>query len=128
MDSRVAWIGRVLFSSVACATLALAGTAQGERSDGLQLRTQESTSRVTLEGFVLAPDGLPAENAVVTSSAGGQAITDAAGAYRLEVDVPLEATSVEVTAVDSAGGNLVASTSVPLSAARPLTRVAPLPL
>ncbi|HEX6886161.1 MAG TPA: HYR domain-containing protein [Planctomycetota bacterium] len=71
--------------------------------------------RAILEGFVLGPDGSPAENAVVVSSAGGRAVSDVAGNYRLEVEVPVEATSVQVTAVGGASGNLVASASVALS-------------
>jgi hypothetical protein len=57
---------------------------------------------VTLEGFVLEPDGAPAVGAVVVSSAGGRAAADVAGHYRLEVAVPLGATSVQVTAVSRA--------------------------
>jgi hypothetical protein len=105
MDTR-AWFGGVLFSLAPCATLAHAMT-QGEPS---------ATEHVTLEGFVLAPDGSPAEGAMVTSSAGGRAVTDVAGLFRLEVDVPLEVTSVQVTARGSAGRSSIASASVALSA------------
>jgi len=79
--------------------------------------------RLVLEGFVLTPDGLPAEGALVLCSAGGQAVTDAAGGYRLEVDAPREAEFVELTAVRSAGGSLSASTRVALT---PGTRARPL--
>jgi hypothetical protein len=82
---------------------------------------------VVLEGFVLAPDGSPAEGAVVVSSAGGRAVTDVAVNYRLEVEVPLDATSVQVTAVGGARGNLVARASVALSATT-WARVDPLAL
>src|SRR6185503_18691424 len=68
------------------------------------------------------------EGAVVVSSAGGQAVTDAAGNYLLEVEVPLEATSVQVTAVSSTGGNLVASASVALYGTGAPLRVSPLAL
>jgi hypothetical protein len=115
MDTR-AWFGGVLFSLAPCATLAHAMT-QGEPS---------ATEHVTLEGFVLAPDGSPAEGAMVTSSAGGQAVTDVAGFYRLAVQVPREATGLEVSAVGSAGG--VASARVALSASTPTTRGNPLVL
>src|SRR5262245_17863911 len=77
---------------------ARAGALRGAGGEGRRTRTS-----VTLAGFVLAPDGSPAEGAVVTSSAGGKAVTDAAGDYRLEVEVPLAATSVQVTAVSGAG-------------------------
>src|SRR6185436_11200290 len=69
------WIG-VRF--LALATLAHAGTmaAQSELSRQTPAtleRSDESKRTVTLEGFVLAPDGSPAEGAVVVSSAGGRA-------------------------------------------------------
>src|SRR5262245_12258619 len=111
----------VLVSMVTCASLALSGAVAAQadpasvtpvrRGDGGQTRP-----RTTLEGFVLAPDGSPAEGAVVVSSAGGKAVTDFAGSYRLEVEVPPDATSVQLTAVSSAGRSLVASASVALSA------------
>src|SRR5262245_19330559 len=75
----------------------------------------EDRERVVFEGYVLTPDGGPAEGVMVLCSAGGKAVTDAAGDYRLEVEVPLDATSVQVTAVGRAEENQVASTSVPLS-------------
>ena len=86
---------------------ALAALAPQER--GARVRAGE-LERVTIEGFVLAPDGSPAEGAVVVSSAGGKAVTDASGGYRLVVEVA-HATSVQLTAVGSAGGKLVASAS-----------------
>ena len=78
---------------------------------------------VAFEGFVLAPDGTPAEGAVVVSSAGGQAITDAGGSFRLEAQVTVEAVSVQITAVGRAGRNLSASKRVPLPAAPGPVRV-----
>ena len=72
---------------------------------------------ITFEGFVGAPDGTAAEGAVVVSSAGGQAVTDALGSFRFEADLPLDATSVRITAVGRAGQNLLASEDVSLPAA-----------
>ena len=43
--------------------------------------------RVTLEGFVLAADGSPVVGAVVTTSAGGRAVSDSAGRYRLALEI-----------------------------------------
>src|SRR5262245_16654892 len=86
------------------------------------------TGLLVLDGIVLAADGSPAEGAVVVSSAGGKAITDGDGSYRLEVDVPREATSVQLTAVGRAGGNQVASSSVALNRTGSTTRVDPLTL
>jgi len=75
----------------------------------------ESPVRV-LEGLVLAPDGGPAAGAVVVSNAGGHAVTDATGRFRLEVAVGWEATELGITAVGAGGGELLASQRVPLSA------------
>ena len=69
---------------------------------------------VTFEGFVVAPGGTFAEGAVVVSSAGGQVVTDADGSFRLEADVPIEAKSVQLTAVGRTGKNLVASQKIQL--------------
>ncbi len=134
MTARVIWCGCVLVSMATCATLAHAEVAaQGEPSGATPAPLggdPESSARVrvTLEGFVLGPDGSPAEGAVVMSNAGGKAVTDVAGNYRLEVEVPLEATSVQVTASGGVGGNLVASASVVLRASTGATRVDPLAL
>jgi hypothetical protein len=86
------------------------------------------TQEWTLEGFVLGPDGSPAPGVVVTSSAGGSTITDVAGSYRLEVEVPVTATSMEITAASSTGRSSFASTSVMLSGAAGTLRVSPLAL
>src|SRR5437867_8178587 len=83
---------------------------------------------LVLEGFVLGPDGNPAEGAVVVSRADGRAVTDAAGNYRFEVAAPSEATSVQVTAVSSAGGSLVSSACVAVGGSSGATRVGPLQL
>jgi hypothetical protein len=71
---------------------------------------------VVMAGRVLAPDGAPAEGVVVVSSAGGKAVTDRNGAYQLEVEVPLEAESVQVTAAGAGDQNLTASTRVGITA------------
>jgi len=119
---------------------ASAAAVLGDAASAQEWRPIEPAERVSLEsdsdagvafvlaGFVLGPDGNPAEGAVVVSSAGGRAITDAAGAYRLEVEVPSEATSVQVTAVSSAEGTLVASSSVALAGAVLTLPVDPLQL
>ncbi|HEX6885160.1 MAG TPA: HYR domain-containing protein [Planctomycetota bacterium] len=91
-------------------------------------RFEEVTSPVVFEGFVFAPDGSPAEGAVVVTSAGGKAVVDARGHYRLEARVPREAERVQVTAVGSSGRNLVASASVGVSASASSVGVDPLSL
>ena len=54
----------------------------------------------------------------MVSSSGGQAVTDSNGRYRLEVQMPLDAESVQVTATSSSSGSdQVASTRVDLSPA-----------
>ncbi len=129
MDARVTWFGSVLVALVPCAVLASGGaaSAQDELTGATSAPLGDGRqSLLTLEGLVLAPDGSPAEGAVVVSSAGGKALTDAGGRYRFEVEVPLEATSVQVTASSGAGRNL--SASVALSGATGWIRVDPLTL
>jgi hypothetical protein len=66
---------------------------------------------LVLTGQVLRPDGAPAGGAVVVTSAGGRAVTRTDGSYEIEVELPLGAESVQVTAVaaSAGGGSLVAS-------------------
>ena len=102
--------------------LASPGSAQAEPPVGEAPSRRIEDGRfltITFEGFVSAPDGSPAEGAVVVSSAGGRAVADARGSYRLEAHVPPEARSVQVTAVGRGGRNVIASTSVALSPASP---------
>src|SRR5262245_41941522 len=75
---------------------------------------QIETAPTVLFGCVLDADGAPREGAMVTSSAGGRTLTDARGEFQLEVAVPLDASSVQVTAV-AGGGSLVASAPVALT-------------
>ena len=99
--------------------LAIGGpvSAQGDPDAGRLSepeRTESAGSPVqaVLEGLVLLPDGAPAEGAVVVSSAGGKAVVDARGSYRLELELPRDVERVQVTAVGAGGRNLAASTSV----------------
>src|SRR5262245_8634825 len=96
--------------------LALAGTARAQRvpppgavAPGAGVPVRES---IVFEGFVLDPDGAPAEGAVVVTSAGGRAVTDLRGRYRLEVEVSPEAGSVQVMAVGAGEADVAASASV----------------
>jgi len=114
-------------SIVASLMISIAGASSGlavplDRAHAEIAAAQtEPKQRLVFEGVVLAPGGTPAEGAVVVSSAGGQAVADAAGGFHLEVEVPFDATNVRVTAVGKAGGNLVASVSVDLSGTPPAT-------
>ena len=73
------------------------------------------TRRVVIEGTVHLPGGAPAEGAVVVSSAGGQAVTDALGRYVLEIEVAADALETRVTAVNSGhADSRVASVTVDL--------------
>lgn len=92
--------------------------AQDTRVDEYELLEALATPnlvRLTLEGTVHLPGGTPAVGAVVVSTAGGQAITDEHGEYRLETRVAREAKRLQVTAVGGTGGKLVASTQVTLT-------------
>ncbi len=88
----------------------------------------EALEPLILQGFVLEPAGPPAVGAVVVSSAGGKAVTDNLGRYRLEARVPRGAESVQLTAVSPDGRNRSAGTSVGLPAGTRFVRVAPLAL
>ena len=88
----------------------------------------EARVRIVFEGIVLDPFGAPAGDALVVSSAGGEAAADQSGKYRLAVEVPLDVRSVQITAVGGPEGKLVASTSVSLSGASRLAQVRPLQL
>ncbi len=68
---------------------------------------------VSITGTVLLPDGRPALDAVVVSSAGGSAVVGQDGAFLLELEVDPAAADVEVTAVaNGPQGSLVASRRV----------------
>src|SRR5512145_2258925 len=87
----------------------LSSVAAGQREQELDA----TTLRQVIHGRVCWPDDSPASGAVVVSSAGGEVVTGADGAFTLAVELPLDAESLEVTAVAGAGpGNLVASARV----------------
>jgi len=88
----------------------------------------EDCVEVTFEGVVLAPDGAPADEAVVVSSAGGQVVADSDGAFRLDVQVAVGAGAVQLTAVAGGGGRLLASKRVPVPAVPGPVRVGSLQL
>jgi hypothetical protein len=121
-------LGRVSVVFVGLSLLALQGSVRGQvvapgeldaslrvmHADGAinEVTTPEVAATVIV-GQVIGPDGAPAAGAVVVSSAGGQAVTDAEGAFSLEVEVPVGADSVRVTAVMGSGtGSLVGSVQV----------------
>src|SRR5262245_4107197 len=120
----------IVFVGVLAVALESAARAQGpatlapEELDGIE----EPGAPVVFEGFVFAPDGSPAEGAVVVTSAGGKAVVDVLGHYRLEARVPREAERVQVTAVGRGGRNLVASASVGVFATAASVGVDPLSL
>ena len=110
--SRLRLRSRFLFLVVPLA-LPFAGLAraQGGKLGDSDRPAVEERLPFVFEGVVSNPDGSPAEGVVVVSSAGGRAITNAGGGYRLEADVPVDAECVQVTAVGGAASG-VASTSV----------------
>ncbi len=107
--------------------LSLVFSAAGQVDDQTGMEPSSAvTAPVVLTGTVLLPNGEPAQGAVVVTSAGGEAVSDADGAFALEIDVPLETASIQVTAVAAAragAGNLVASTRVTLLASLGTTSV-----
>jgi hypothetical protein len=88
--------------------------------------SDEQHARVVLEGSVLDPEGAPAQGALVVSSAGGRALVDASGRYRLELWLPRAAREVQVTAVGASGTNLLSSTRVELAVPLEVVSVGPL--
>jgi hypothetical protein len=105
---------------VAAALVVISTIAAGQ----LERRADAATLRQVVTGRVCMPDGSPAVGAVVVTSAGGQAATAADGSFRLEVECPLEAESLEVTASSDEGpGGLAASVRivpVALSSSQPV--------
>ena len=97
-------------------TMLVAALVMGRAAPAQGVPSTESVV-FTFEGFVVALDGLPAEGAVVVSSAGGQAVTDAGGSFRLEAQVPLDAESIQISAIGRAGGNRADGICVRLYAA-----------
>ena len=120
--------------AVGMAALVLAGSARaqgalpGRMAAGARGVVARESEALTVEGFVLDTDGRPAEGAVVVSSAGGKALTDASGRYVLEIEVPLGAESLEVTAAGRAGTNQLASRRIDLSTTSRHAAVDPLQL
>src|SRR5262245_28863067 len=109
MRHRDAAVGSLIFFLHVAATLGVISTTaagQHEREVGA------ATTRQVVTGHVCLPDGSPAAGAEVATSVGGKCLSDGNGSFALEVEVPLDAESVEVTVVagDVTGsGSLVAS-------------------
>jgi HYR domain-containing protein len=114
---------RVRFLSFLVVLTCGSAVAQGGRS--IEPVTHE-LARIELEGFVYEPAGTPAEGVVVVSSAGGKAVTDRDGAYRLDVHIPLGTRTVQVTAVGARG--LVASAPAGVPSVSTSMQVPPLSL
>jgi hypothetical protein len=116
----------LLFAVLALLALGPPLMAQGDPPEPDERVTTAGTPLpVVLEGFVFEPDGTPAQGAVVASSAGGRAVADADGWYRLQIRVPLAAESVQITAVGS-GTEQVVSARIELSKPPGSARVDPL--
>ena len=108
----VAWIAVFLGSSLQ--TRELVSPASG--SEPVPGEELAPATKIVFEGFVIEPDGTPAEGATVVTSAGGSTCADRTGRYRVEALVPLDAHSVRVSAISRADRTLAASTSVDLTA------------
>src|SRR5688572_15469210 len=127
---RYAMFVRPLIACLVCTGLVEPSlSASSQDASLIAARAAEDRSCVpfVFEGFVLDPDGAPAEGAVVVSSAGGRAVADCNGRYRLEARVPVEAESVQISALGSTK-DLAAGTSVDVTGASRLVRVDPLAL
>ena len=100
--------------------------ALAEERGASVVQSEDTLVPRVFEGFVLESEGAPAQGAVVVSSAGGKAVTDVSGSFRLAVSVPLAAESVQVTAVGQGVKSLTATASVSISAASGPLWVGPL--
>ncbi|NOT29319.1 MAG: hypothetical protein HOP15_02590, partial [Planctomycetes bacterium] len=120
---------RLVLSVLAVLSLLAPDTSAQDRRLNVPLARplgKNALAPTVFEGFVLEPDGDPAAGAVVVSSAGGKAVTDWSGNFRFEVCVPVEAESIQITAVAAGGTSLTASSSVLLPAPFGPVRVGPL--
>jgi hypothetical protein len=97
------------------------------RAGSAQRLEDPRSSPLVCEGVVLEPDGTPAAGAIVVTSAGGKAVTDGDGHYRLQTRVPVDARTIRVSAVGRRGRSVMASTSIGLPGTG-FTRVGPLRL
>ena len=117
-----AFVARLFFFVLQLA--AALGVLSTIAASQLEREASTATLRQVVTGRVCMPDGSPAVGAVVVTSAGGQAVTGAAGGFALTVEVPLDAESLEVTAVADevrGSGSLVANARiVPAAPSRPL--------
>jgi hypothetical protein len=87
--------------------------------------TAAVSTRAVLEGVVYDVLNAPAEGAVVASGAGGRAVTDASGSYRLAVERPAGGRPARITASGARG---CARATVSLGLAAGTTRLDPLAL
>src|SRR6185436_2131882 len=111
--------------SFSIATLALAPSQEPSRH--VPLDDRAPCLPLVLDGIVLEPDGTPAAGAVVVSSSGGESVARADGSFSLEVEVPLDAESLEVSASTGEGEHVrTARVSVHVSAATGITHTEPL--
>jgi hypothetical protein len=107
----------LLAASLMVPTSSAQKVAQRESAKGLELIGEpvELESRsVTLECFVYLSMGIPAQGAMVLSSAGGRAMADENGSFRLVIQTPMDVENVQVTALGGSAGKSLASQQVQL--------------
>lgn len=109
--------GRTLLAQDSIRVKANPEVDRANRVTSLEDVAAQELVNFTFEGSVHSPDGSAAKGAIVVSSAGGKAVTDADGSFRLEVRVAPEAREVQITAVGGAGGKLLASQQVSIATA-----------
>lgn len=100
----LSWLGALLLAT------APLSAQSGTHSLARELGEESRTWSVRVTGHVLAPNGAPLAGAVVVTSAGGQGVTAADGAFAFDVHAAREAQSLRITAVASLAGGQ-ASTS-----------------
>ncbi len=105
-------------SFVACLSIAASSAFVAEPSPtagAVAAERGDVAVRRVFEGCVVEPEGAPAIGALVVSSAGGEAVADHGGRYRLEVAVPRDARSVELFAVSAVGDDRTTRARVALA-------------
>jgi hypothetical protein len=110
--------------TLALAVLGWATPVRGQLAGERGAEEVGSSRSFLLQGFVETADGVPAEGALVLTSAGGQALVGPRGEFQLRLELAHEANVLQVTAArTSQGRTLVGSARVALGRVSPVLSV-----
>ncbi len=120
---------------VVAGVLGIAGTAGAQglphdppRAAGEARPAVSGSREITVEGTVIGGDGSPVAGAVVVTSAGGEAVTNAEGRYAIEIRLPHGADVLHVSAFGTGAGKPLASAAVSTATSTGRIPVGPLAL